>query len=138
MKRAIKEKLLNLITFNPIDYCIRGSITPRHIDVSKYVKKDEFINFMNGETTRLEVSGASNISTLEHQLKNANDPEYFIQILNNNGILISKTRSQDLRDNFDNIKAKTITYFIDQMKSFKRQFITLNRTANAYYNDSTV
>lgn len=138
MKRAIKEKLLNLITFNPIDYCIRGSITPRHIDVSKYVKKDEFISFMNGETTRLEVSGASNISTLENQLKNANDPEYFIQILNNNGILISKTRSQDLRDNFDNIKAKTITYFIDQMKSFKRQFITLNRTANAYYNDSTV
>lgn len=138
MKRAIKEKLLNLITFNPIDYCIRGSITPRHIDVSKYVKKDEFISFMNGETTRLEVSGASNISTLEHQLKNATDPEYFIQILNNNGILISKTRSQDLRDNFDNVKSKNITYFIDQMKAFKRQFITLNRTANAYYNDSTV
>lgn len=138
MKRAIKEKLLNLITFNPIDYCIKGSITPRHIDVSKYVQKDEFISFMNGETTRLEVSGASNIPMIEHQLKKSNDYEQFIKILNDNGIAVSKTRTEDLRINFEDIKTKNINYFIDQMKSFKRQFITLNRTANTYYNDSTV
>ncbi len=34
MKKAIKQKLLNLITINPIDYCIRTNLTTRHIENS--------------------------------------------------------------------------------------------------------
>ncbi|MGL4950294.1 MAG: AAA domain-containing protein [Mycoplasma sp.] len=138
MKRAIKEKLLNLVTFNPIDYCIKSNITQKHIDISKYVQKQAFINFMEGETSVLEISAASGLSNLESALKNASSASEFIHILSMNGFNISQARANDLMTNFETTKKKATTFYIDQVKSFKRQFISLNRTANNYYNDSTV
>lgn len=138
MKRAIKEKLLNLVTFNPIDYCIKSSITQKHIDISKYVDESAFINFMTGENPLLEISAASGISIFEKELKNTTNPEQLVSLITNNGFSVSQNRQSELQSNFEVNKKKTIAYYIDQMKAFKRQFISLNQTANNYYNDSTI
>ena len=138
MKRAIKEKLLNLVTFNPIDYCIRSNVTQRHIDISKYVNKESFISFMEGETHQLEISATSGISAFESELKSARSPDEFVNIVQSNGFNITENRVRELNSNFIDAKKKATTYYVDQMKTFKRQFITLNRTANNIYNDSTI
>ncbi|MGL4947793.1 MAG: AAA domain-containing protein [Mycoplasma sp.] len=138
MKRAIKEKLLNLITFNPIDYCVKSNVTQKHIDIFKYVQKQAFLKFVEGETNVLEIVAASGINSLETRLKNAQNVEEFSEILSDSGFGISQNRINELTSNFESNKKKAVAYYIDQVKSFKRQFISLNRTANNYYNDSTV
>lgn len=138
MKRAIREKLLNLVTFNPIDYCVKSSITQRHIDIAKYVQNSAFLNFINGETNSLEISAASGINVFETELKNSKNAQEFMTIVNNNGFSMTDNRLQELVNNFELNKKKSISYYTDQMKAFKRQFISLNRAANTYYNDTTV
>ncbi len=138
MKRAIKEKLLNLVTFNPIDYCIHSNVTQRHIDISKYVNHDAFIAFMEGESQQLEISATSGISAFESELKASQSVDEFVSIVHKNGFNITENRIRELSMNFSEAKKKSISYYVDQMKAFKRQFITLNRTANNIYNDSTV
>ncbi len=138
MKRAIKEKLLNLVTFNPIDYCIHSNVTQRHIDISKYVNHDAFIAFMEGESQQLEISATSGISAFESELKSSQSVDEFISIVHSNGFNITENRIRELTTNFAEAKKKSITFYVDQMKAFKRQFISLNRTANNIYNDSTV
>ncbi|MGL4951938.1 MAG: AAA domain-containing protein [Mycoplasma sp.] len=138
MKRAIKEKLLNLVTFNPIDYCVKSNITQKHIDISKYVQKQAFISFMEGETSTLEISSASGLGSFDAELKSSSSVEEFVKIVCDNGFTISQSRINDLTNNFEANKKKSISYYTDQIKAYKRQFISLNRTANNYYNDSTV
>lgn len=137
MKRAIKEKLLNLVTFNPIDYCIHSNVTQKHIDISKYINKDAFLAFVNGETQQLEISATSGISAFESELKSCQSVGEFISTIQANGFNITENRIRELNANFQENKKKTITYYVEQMKSFKRYFIGLNRIANNIYNDTT-
>ena len=138
MKKAIKQKLLNLVTFNPIDYCIKSSITIKHIDILKYVQKSAFESFILGETNLLEISSASGIAVFEDQLKSSRNADEFVEIVKNNGFSISDTRIRELKSNFDANKKKSISFYLDQMRSFKKQFISLNRVANNYFNDTTI
>ncbi len=138
MKKAIKQKLLNLVTFNPIDYCVKSAITPRHIDISKYVKKDDFMQFINGEISNLEISAASGIVMFEDQLKHSKTPDEFIAIVNENNFTMTENRERELRKDFEGNKKKSTNYYADQMKAFKRQFISLNRNAKTYAEDTTI
>lgn len=138
MKKAIKQKLLNLVTFNPNDYCIKSSISPRHMDILKYVRRNAFESFINGETDVLEISAASGIAVFEDQLKKTKNIQEFVQVVNANGFSISENRIKELTNNFDLNKKKSISYYTDQMRSFKKQFISLNRIANNYFNDTTI
>ena len=112
MKKAIKQKLLNLVTFNPIDYCVKSAITPRHIDISKYVKKDDFIQFINGEINVLEISAASGIAIFEEQLKNSRTPDDFIRIVLENNFSVTadningSLKSEDFKQNIIILKFK--------------------------------
>ncbi len=138
MKKAIKQKLLNLVTFNPIDYCIKSSITVRHIDILKYVQNSAFESFVNGETNVLEISAASGIGAFEASLRETKNADEFANVVRNNGFSISENRMRELRSNFALNQKKSISYYVDQMRSFKKQFISLNRIANNYFNDTTI
>lgn len=138
MKKAIKQKLLNLVTFNPIDYCIKSQVTPRHIDISKYVKKDDFFSFVNGENNSLEISSASGIVVFEEQLKKSSTAQEFISIVLENNFQITENRERELTNSFENNKKKSISFYVDQMKAFKKQFLTLNRNAKTFEADTTI
>ncbi|MDK2819508.1 MAG: DUF4011 domain-containing protein, partial [Mycoplasmataceae bacterium] len=138
MKKAIKQKLLNLITINPIDYCIRTSLTTRHIDILKYVKKDSFLSFINKETNQLEISTASGVAFFEEELNNASTVESFVNIITKNGFVISPTMLSSLNTNFSVNKKKVTTHFTTEMKSSKKIFTGINRIAKQFYNDSAI
>lgn len=138
MKKAIKQKLLNLITINPIDYCIRTNISNRHIDILKYVKKESFLSFINKETSRLEISTASGVAYFEEELNNASTVEKFIAIIEENGFSISATMLSGLTSAFSTNKKKVLNYFVLEMKSAKKTFIGINKIAKQFYNDSAI
>ncbi|MGL5205112.1 MAG: hypothetical protein ACRC63_02580, partial [Metamycoplasmataceae bacterium] len=138
MKKAIKHKLLNLITINPVDYCIKTSLTNKHIDIMKYVKKDAFLAFINKETDRLEISAASGVAYFEEELNTAKDVNKFIDVVLNNGFVISTSMIKNLNENFPTNKIKVINHFISEMKSSKKIFLAINKTAKQFYNDSAI
>ncbi|MGL5617452.1 MAG: AAA domain-containing protein [Metamycoplasmataceae bacterium] len=138
MKKAIKHKLLNLITINPIDYCIKTSLTNKHIDILKYVKKDAFLAFINKETDRLEISAASGVAYFEVELSTAKNVDKFIDIILSNGFIISTAMIKSLNDNFSTNKTKVISHFVSEMKSSKKIFLAINKTAKQFYNDSAI
>lgn len=138
MKKAIKQKLLNLITINPIDYCIRTNLTNKHIDILKYVKKDAFLAFINKETNQLEISTASGVAYFEEELNTAKDVDKFIEIILNNGFVISTTMVNNLNTNFSLNKSKVMNHFISEMKSSKKIFLGINKMAKQFYNDSAI
>lgn len=138
MKKAIKQKLLNLITINPIDYCIKTALTARHIDILKYVKKDSFLSFINKETNQLEISTASGVAFFEEELNNASNAKTFTDIITKNGFVISATMLSSLESNFSVNKKKVTNYFTTEMKSSKKTFLGINRIAKQFYNDSAI
>ena len=138
MKRAIKQKLLNLITINPIDYCIKTNLTNRHIDILKYVKKDIFLSFINKETNQLEISTASGVAYFEEELNKSQEINNFIEIINNNGFTISATMLNALQTDFSTNKKKIMNHFIIEMKSSKKTFLGINKIAKQFYNDSAI
>ena len=138
MKKAIKQKLLNLITINPIDYCIRTNLTTRHIDILKYVKKDAFLSFINKETNQLEISTASGVAFFEEELNTANDLTKFNEIIFNNGFLLSSTMSNNLTKDFEGNRKKITNHYVAEMKSSKKIFLGINKVAKQFYNDSAI
>ncbi|MGL6125154.1 MAG: AAA domain-containing protein [Metamycoplasmataceae bacterium] len=138
MKKAIKQKLLNLITINPVDYCIKTSLTNKHIDILKYIKKDAFLSFINKETDQLEISTASGVAYFEEELNTTKDVNKFIEIILNNGFVISTTMINSLNTNFSANKTKVMTHFISEMKSSKKIFLGINKIARQFYNDSAI
>ncbi|MGL4343324.1 MAG: AAA domain-containing protein [Metamycoplasmataceae bacterium] len=138
MKKAIKQKLLNLITINPIDYCIKTTLSARHIDILKYVKKESFLSFINKEVSQLEISTASGVAFFEEELGNSSNVEQFEEIINNNGFFMTDTMINNLKTNFELNKKKIMNHFILEMKTSKKIFIGLNRVAKQFYNDSAI
>jgi hypothetical protein len=138
MKKAIKQKLLNLITINPIDYCIRTNLTTRHIDILKYVKKDAFLAFINKETSQLEISTASGVAYFEEELNTASDAIQFNEIIFNNGFVISTAMSNNLNKDFEGNRKKIMNHFVSEMKSSKKIFLGINKVAKQFYNDSAI
>ena len=138
MKKAIKQKLLNLVKINSIDYCIKSQISMRHIDIFKYINKEDFLNFINGETSIIPISSASDIGYFESNLKNSNNIDEFIEIVNQNNLIITDARKAELSINFESNKKKHIAFFVDQIRSHKKKFISLNRLAKNYFEDTTV
>lgn len=138
MKKAIKQKLLNLVSINPMDYCIKSNTTTKHIDISKYLKKEDFLAFINNEVNKIEISAASGLVAFEEELKKTTNVHEFVEIIKGNNFNITENRIRELTTKFDEAKKKSIVYYVDQMKAFKKTFLSLNRTAFAYYNDTTV
>ncbi len=138
MKKAIKQKLLNLVSIDPKDYCVKTSLGARHIDILKYVKKEVFLQFINNEISQLEISTASGAAYFEDALSKAKNAAEFIQIVEDNGFDISDTMRENLNSSFDANKKKALTHFIQEMKSSKKVFISLNRFAQQFYNDTAI
>jgi hypothetical protein len=138
MKKAIKQKLLNLITINPIDYCIRTNLTTRHIDILKYVKKDAFLAFINKETSQLEISTASGVAFFEEELNLATDMAHFNEIILNNGFVISTAMTNSLVKDFAANRKKVTNHFVSEMKSSKKIFLGINKVAKQFYNDAAI
>lgn len=138
MKKAIKQKLLNLVSIDPKDYCVKTSLGSRHIDILKYVKKDAFLSFINQEISQLEISTASGAAYFEEALDKSKTADEFIKIVEDNGFEISQTMSDSLLSSFSNNKKKVLSHFISEMKSSKKVFISLNRFAKQFYNDTAI
>lgn len=137
MKRAIKQKLLNLVLIDPKDYCVKTNLGQRHIDILKYVKKELFLQFINKEISQLEISTASGVVYFEEILANAKNAEEFTKIIEDNGFDITDETKKSLVS-FDANKKKLISNFVSEMKSSKKVFISLNRFAKQFYNDSAI
>ncbi|MBD5423044.1 MAG: DUF4011 domain-containing protein [Mycoplasma sp.] len=137
MKKAIKQKLLNLVTIDPKDYCIKTHLDAKHIDILNYVKKDVFLAFINKEVSQMEISAASGTAHFEDELMKANNYDEFVNIIFEYGFDINESIEKNLKKDFESYKKKASVHFINEMKSSKKTFISLNRNAKQYYNDTS-
>ena len=138
MKKAIKQKLLNLVTIDPKDYCVKTHLDAKHIDILSYVKKDAFLSFLNKEVSQVEISTASGVVIFEDELSKANNLIKFEKVIIDNGFEMDESIKKSLTKNFETNKKKAINHFLNEMKSSKKTFISLNRNAKQYYNDTSI
>ncbi len=138
MKKAIKQKLLNLVTIDPKDYCVKTHLDAKHIDILSYVKKEVFLSFLNKEVSQIEISTASGVVIFEDELLKTENINEFENVVLNNGFEMDEVVSKYLTKSFENNKKKAINHFLNEMKSSKKTFISLNRNAKQYYNDTSI
>ncbi|MCV3728626.1 DUF4011 domain-containing protein [Ureaplasma miroungigenitalium] len=139
MKNAIKEKLMNLVGLSPNDSVIFAKTNnTKSIDLFKYVNKEDLYDFVNNKISILELDANKNVDLFEQKLKNSGSFEEFTLILNENNVTLSDHKTHLLRKDFHKNKSKTIQLAIEQLLSFKKRFITLNRLAKNYFEDTTV
>ena len=138
MKKAIKQKLLNLVTIDPKDYCVKTHLDAKHIDILSYVKKDAFLSFLNKEVSQIEISTASGVVIFEDELLKTDNLDKFENVVVNNGFEMDESIRKSLTKSFENNKKKAINHFLNEMKSSKKTFISLNRNAKQYYNDTSI
>ncbi|WP_031489237.1 AAA domain-containing protein [Ureaplasma canigenitalium] len=139
MKKAIKQKLMNLVSLNPNDSVILTRLSQtKHIDLFKYVDKQDLLDFVYNETGILELSTNQDVNLFEEELKKADDSYQFINVCTSYGINLNEFRINLLNKNFKDNKKKVIQYAIEQLLLFRKKFIAINRLAKTYYDDTTV
>ncbi|MCV3743391.1 DUF4011 domain-containing protein [Ureaplasma sp. ES3154-GEN] len=139
MKKAIKQKLMNLVGLSPNDSVIFAKLSAnKNIDLFKYVNKDDLYDFVNNKISILELDANKNVDLFEHQLKNSISFEEFMLVLNQNNVSLSDHKTHLLRKDFSKNKAKITQIAIEQLLLFKKRFIAINRLAKNYFEDTTV
>lgn len=123
--KAIKVKLANLISATPRDMCIRTRINNRSFDLSKFFNQEHLQAFFNFQTQKLELSAAANRLVLERELNELSTVNSFLNYLNENEILIPKTKQDKLIKNFDKYKSIIIDYILNKSDNQKRKIETI-------------
>lgn len=139
MKKAIKQKLMNLVSINPRDPVILAKLNVgKTIDLFKYIKKEDLISFINGEISCIELDAGKSLTLFEQNLKDATNVNEFIEITQSYNINLPDLRINQLNKDFTNNKKKVINYAIEQLLVFRKKFLSINRTAKNYFEDTTV
>ncbi|WP_303922822.1 AAA domain-containing protein [Ureaplasma parvum] len=139
MKKAIKQKLMNLVNLNPHDSIILTRLSSsRNIDLFKYIKKEDLISFVNGEISYVELNVGKNLNLFEESLKNALNIGEFLEILVNYNVNLADNKINLLQRDFHANKKKIIPLAIEQLLAFRKKFISINRLAKNYFEDTTV
>lgn len=138
MKTAIKEKLINLVSISNSDPIIQQSIGLKNIDLIKYIPKEEIKLFIEGESPIITFDLYKMQSQLETELKKANNVNDFIDIASKFNCVVSNYRMELLTNNFLDNKQKTISNLIEQINSFSKKLLTLQKIAKNYYDDTNV
>lgn len=139
MKKAIKQKLMNLVSINPRDPIILAKLSvAKTIDLFKYIKKEDLISFINDEISYIELDAGKSLTLFEQSLKDTNTIDEFVSITQSYNINLPDMRMNQLNKDFTNNKKKVINYAIEQLLVFRKKFLSINRTAKSYFEDTTV
>lgn len=126
MKKAIKQKLMNLVNLNPHDSIILTRLSSsRNIDLFKYIKKEDLISFVNGEISYVELNVGKNLNLFEESLKNALNIGEFLEILVNYNVNLADNKINLLQRDFHTNKKKIIPLAIEQLLAFRKSLFLL-------------
>ncbi|MBO6021264.1 hypothetical protein J6P59_04905 [bacterium] len=139
MKKAIKEKLMNLIEINNNESSIKSNLTlNKQYDLYKVIEPEDLKAFIAGETDDILIKSGDNLNNIEKGLKAAANAEEYLSIVFENGIELSEVKIKRIREDFVRYGAEYIPSILKLCQNKKIQFINLNRTAKIYCDDTTV
>ncbi|MDE6289507.1 MAG: DUF4011 domain-containing protein [Ureaplasma sp.] len=138
MKKAIKQKLMNLVSINASDPIIQTNLGTKQIDILKIIPKEDLQLFLENELTVIEFNLFKYIKDVENKLKATQNINEFMMVLSNYGWNLTDFRKQTLENNFSEHKIKTISSVVDQINAFVKKMLTLNKLAKSYYDDTNV
>ena len=139
MKKAIKEKLMNLIEINNNESSIKSNLTlNKQYDLYKVIEPEDLKAFIAGETDDILIKSGDNLNNIEKGLKAAANAEEYLSIVFDNGIELSEVKIKRIREDFVRYGTEYIPAILKLCQNKKIQFINLNRTAKIYCDDTTV
>ena len=139
MKKAIKEKLMNLIEINNNESSIKSNLTlNKQYDLYKVIEPENLKAFFAGETDDILIKTGDNLNNIERDLKDAANVEDYLAIVFDNGIELSEVKIKRLRDDFVGYRVEYLPAILKLCQNKRLQFINLNRTAKIYCDDTTV
>ena len=100
MKKAIKEKLMNLIEINNNESSIKSNLTlNKQYDLYKVIEPEDLKAFIAGETDDILIKSGDNLNNIEKSLKAAANAEEYLSIVFENGIELSEVKIKRIREN---------------------------------------
>ncbi len=138
MKKAIKQKLINMVDINHSDPIIQCSIGAKNIDIAQLIPNEDLNLFISGEMDTIELSVSKLQSYLEKALKATTNVSEFQKVVSEHNLQLTDYRLELLQKNFAENKIKTIKVMIEQQNSAYAKLSSLNKIAKSYYEDSSV
>lgn len=135
--KAIKQKVLNLLSTDTRDSCIRTRLTKYHLDISHTFNKYELQDFIEGKINILKIRNFININTFENDVKNINSMDELIDYLQDFNLklkdLLSTRKINEWSQDFVFYKNERIADMIKAIESQPKKFEYLSREARNIY-----
>ena len=138
MKKAIKQKLINLVAINHSDPIIQCNLGLKNIDLLRLIPQEDLQMFINGELSVIEFNVNNYINNIEKLLRQTLNYEEFCNVLRANNLIITDFRNELLQNNFYENKLKVIATIVEKVQSFIKKLLSLNKLAKNYYDDTNV
>ncbi len=138
MKKAIKQKLINLVAINHSDPIIQCNLGAKNIDLLKLIPQEDLIMFINGELSVIEFNVNTYLSDIDKQLRQTSSYSEFCDVLAKNKLDLTSFRKDLLMNNFAENKPKVIVNVLEKIQAFVKKLLSLNKLAKNYYDDTNV
>ncbi len=134
-KKAIEQKILNLIQADSRDYCVITKLNKNHIDLFKYTTDDNLDLFFNGSSKELKLTFNIDQKLLKNNLQATTDALAFENIINELPVKITKTDLNLLQKDFESNKINVIDKILNNVENLGKTFQHLNKNARSIEND---
>ncbi len=134
-KKAIEQKMLNLIQADSRDYCVLTKLNKNHIDLFKYTNDDNLDLFFNGSSKELKLTFNINQKDLKDKLQAATDAADFENIVDELPVKITKVDLKLLLKNFEANHQEVVNKILNNIENLGKFFQQLNKKARTIEND---
>ncbi|EEH02006.1 conserved hypothetical protein [Ureaplasma urealyticum serovar 2 str. ATCC 27814] len=135
--KVIKQKVLNLLSTDTRDSCIRTRLTKYHLDITNTFNKHELQDFIEGKINVLKIKSFINTNMFENNLKKAESMDDVIDYLQDFNLklkdLLSMRKINEWNQDFLLYKNERIADMIKAIESEPKKFDYLSREARSIY-----
>ncbi|MCV3743573.1 ATP-binding protein [Ureaplasma sp. ES3154-GEN] len=140
--QALQNKLLNLLSTDSRDQCIRTKIDKSHADLLTFFKLDDIKSFINNDISELEYKVFIDTKTLKKDLAATFHFTEFNEVLKKYQILLSdvatKAKINALEEDFDVNQSEMIEYILKKVDGLIAKLDLINQQSQGIYKQTGI
>lgn len=138
MKKAIKQKLMNMVNINHYDAIIQSNIGSKNIDLASNIPIEDLTMFINGEIASIDFSISGQQKIIEEELQKTKSASQFMEVVQKYNCMLTDYRQELLNNNFNDQKGKIIKVVLDQVSSWCKKILSIYKLAKSHQEDTCV
>lgn len=137
-ERAIKSKLINLLSVTSKDMCIRTKMNLKGLDLLNFFNHEEIQKFLEFKTNQLILNANKGQEFLKNELEQFEDSKTFLNYLSEKEITISNVLRDKIQKKFNQVKELAINQIITKSDNQKRKIDQIIKNAKSIVENTGV